>query len=195
MLLGFINKTVAAGMQIYTEVVLLNNLQIIMLFFLLEYLWSILQSTSVKVLYMSLEYNFAYDPVAVCRGEIWYMALYQNGGVCPRAYKTTRSAYIASLVRSRCQGHPGAKHKLAHCPAEVACHETVEDRVDGRIRVAEQQGVREQLYVLVNSQVEEQSQHIVRQPAEGKQHSEQQQDTGHSSPLSDKSGALWTSKT
>jgi hypothetical protein len=42
MLLGFINKTVAAGMQIYTEVVLLNNLQIIMLFFLLEYLWNIL---------------------------------------------------------------------------------------------------------------------------------------------------------
>ena len=66
------------------------------------------------------------------------MVVCWNGVDCPTAYKTSHSAYIASLVRSRCEGHPGAKHKLPYCPAEVACHEAVEDRVDGGISVAEQ---------------------------------------------------------
>ena len=113
------------------------------------------------------------------------MAICWNGVDFPRAYKTSHSAYIASLVRSCCEGHPGAENKVPYCPAEVASHETVEDRVDGRISVAEQQGVREQFYILVNAQVEQQSQYVVRQPAEGEQHSEQEQDAGHSSPLAD----------
>jgi hypothetical protein len=134
---------------------------------------------------VSLHYKFTYRPAAVGRGEVWCMAICWNGVDCPRAYKTSHSAYIASLVRSCCEGHPGAENKVPYCPAEVASHETVEDRVDGRISVAEQQGVREQFYILVNAQVEQQSQYVVRQPAEGEQHSEQEQDAGHSSPLAD----------
>jgi hypothetical protein len=65
------------------------------------------------------------------------MAVCWNCVGCPRAYMTPHSAYIASLVRSRCEGHPGAKNKLPYCSAEVASHQTVEDWVDGGISVAE----------------------------------------------------------
>lgn len=108
--------------------------------------------------------------------------------------KTYRSAYIPSLVLSRCEGDPIAKNELPNCSAEIACHEAVEDRIDGGVGVAEQQSEREQLYILVNTQVEEYSQYVVRQPAEGEQNSEQQQDEGHASPLPDKSRALRTRK-
>jgi len=87
---------------------------------------------------VSLDYEFTYGPVAICRGEVQYMVVCLNGVDCPRAYKTPHSAYIASLVRSRCEGHPGAKNKLPYSPAEVASHETVEDWVDGGVSVAEQ---------------------------------------------------------
>jgi len=66
------------------------------------------------------------------------MVVCWKGVDCSRAYKTPRSAYIASLVRSGCERNPGAKNKVPYCPAEVASHETVEDRVDGGISVAEQ---------------------------------------------------------
>jgi hypothetical protein len=98
-------------------------------------------------------------------------------------------------VLSRCEGDPRAKDQVAHCSAEVAGHEAVEYRVDGGVGVPQQQGKGEQLYVLVDSQVEQYGQHVVRQPAEGEQHSQQQQDSRHASPLPDESRPLRTRTT
>jgi hypothetical protein len=60
--------------------------------------------------------------------------------------------------------------------------------------VAKQQSEGEKLYVLVHTQVEQQSQYVVGQPAESKEHGQQQQDTGHTPSFPDESCALWTGK-